>query len=302
MNNPGKDVVRLETSTAATNNFQGAYSLMTASLLNAWGETSQGVSAIDPFNPEKTATEVKDSAFQRNVRDNMNQIFLSEALKKQTMFWHSMNQQFLFQGSADQFKVVRIAGRDAVDFFQRQGVSDIMPTEEDALQGLMEPSGLMEEGPRYPVDIGEGNIVPKFSPDEMGGGGDLYVEPGDLIGNYDYIPDIETMQAPSQDKVEQKLTAVLGVLTNPAVMQLLQAEGKKPKVMELLVKMFESTNIIKDAEAYFEDAQPPQEGGVVNAEGQVIPGGGQAATAGVPSQGNGQYTGVAGSNQTIPGV
>ena len=298
MNNPGEDVVRLQTSTTATNNFQGAYSLMSASLLNAWGETSQGVSAIDPFNPEKTATEIRDTAFQRNVRDNMNQIFLSEALKKQVMFWHSMNQQFLFQGTDEQTKVIRIVGRDAVDFFERQGLSEISPTEEEALAGSMDPTGIVPEGPRYPVDMGDGNMVPKFSPDEMGSGGDLYIEPGDLIGNYDYIPDIETMQAPSNEKVEQKLTAVLGVITNPAVMQMLQLEGKKPKVMELLVKLFESTRVIKDAEAYFEDIQ---EGGM-SAQGQIVPGGANPAEAGVSGQGNGVPTGVAGNNQAAPGV
>ena len=35
MNQPGVDVKRLETSTAATNNFQAAYSIMVSSLLNA---------------------------------------------------------------------------------------------------------------------------------------------------------------------------------------------------------------------------------------------------------------------------
>ncbi len=298
MNKPGVDVVRMETSTAATNNFQGAYSLLSASLTNALGETGQGISAIDPFNPDKTATEVKDTAFQRGSRDNMNQIFLSEAIKKQTMFWHSMNQQFLFQGTGDKTKVIRIVGRDAVDFFQRQGLSDIMPTEEDVMGNLMEPTGIMEEGPRYPVDLGDGNIVPKFSPDTMGGGGDLYIDESDLLGSYDYVPDIESMQAPSQEKVEQKLTAVLGTLTNPAIMQLLQAEGKKPKVMELLIKMFESTNVIKDAEAYFEDIQ---EGGVANA-GQVVPGGAGAPEAGMVSQGNGGNQGMVGGGQAVPGI
>lgn len=298
MNNPGNDVVRMETSTVATNNFQSAYSLMISSLLNAWGETSQGISAIDPFQSDKTATEVRDTAFTRNVRDNMNQIFLSEAIKKQTMFWHSMNQQFLFEGTDDQYKVIRIVGRDAVDFLEKEGLSDISPTDDEALEATLEDPNLpIPEGPRFPVSIEDNNIVPKFSPDDMGRGGDLYIEPGDLLGTYDYIADIDTMQAPSQEKVEQKLTMVLGTLTNPAVSQGLAAEGKRPKYQQLLSKLFESTDVIKDADQYFEEIE---EGGVLG--GQINQAGAGAPEAGVPGEGNGG-NGVLGQGaQAPPGV
>lgn len=297
MNNPGKDVIRMETSTAATNNFQSAYSLMVSSLLNAWGESSQGISSIDPFQPDKTATEVRDSAFTRNVRDNMNQVFLSEAIKKQTMFWHSMNQQFLFDGSEDKYKVVRVVGRDAVDFLEKQGLSDIQPTDEEVMLSVDDdPNMPIVEGPRYPVDIGDGNLVPKFSPDDMGRGGDLYVEPGDLIGTYDYIADIESMQAPSQEKVEQKMTMVLGSLTNPQIVQGLAQEGKRPSYQKVLTKLFESTNVIKDADQYFEDIQ---EGGVLN--GQINQPGAGVAEAGIPGQGNGGNQVLAGGAQAPTG-
>lgn len=301
MNNPGKDVVRLETSTAATNNFQSAYSLMVSSLLNAWGESSQGISAIDPFQPDKTATEIKDTAFSRNVRDNMNQIFLSEALKKQMMFWHSMNQQLLFQGSESKTKVIRVVGKDAVNYFNRNGLSDIQPTEEDVMSmGTEDPNMPIPEGPRFPVELPDGSVVPKFSPDELGGGGDLYIEQGDLQGTYDYIPDIETMQAPSQEKVEQKLTMALGTLTNPAVLQGLAQEGRKPKYEEILVKLFESTDVIKDADALFEDV--PQQTMIGGVDVPINQAGQNPATAGVPAQGNGGNSGMAGNSQAILGA
>ena len=295
MNKPGEDVVRLQTSTSATNNFNSAYQILVGALLNAWGEASQGVSTVNPTQDagNVTATEIKDTAFTRNVRDSMNQIFLSEALKKQIMFWHSMNQQLMFQGNVDKTKIIRVVGQDAVDYFNQQGLSDIHPTEDEALN--MED---VTEGPRYPVDAGEGNVVPKFAPDVTGRGGDLYLEPGDLTGTYDYIPDIEAMQAPSDEKVEQKLTAILGTITNPAVMQMLQAEGVKPKVKDLLVKMFESTRVITDAEAYFEKAEPPQMGGVSDAN-QTIAGGEGAPAAGPMGQGNSGVQGMAAGNQAM---
>lgn len=293
MNNPGEDVKRLETSTAATNNFQAAYSLMASSLLNAWGETSQGISSINPFEQEKTATEVRDTALQRNVRDNMNQIFLSEALKKQIMFWHSMNQQFLFKGTKDEYKIIRIVGRDAVEFFQKNELDQISPTEDEANQAIFGGEDVLIQGPKYPVEIGEGNVVPKFVPDITGQGGDLYVEEGDIRGDYDYIPDTESMKPPSDQEVEQKLTGILNVITNPTVVQLMAQQGTQPKIRELLIKMFESTNIIKDAEQYFE------EGGVAN--GQINQPGNTNAEAGVPGQGNGIDQGLAGSGEALLG-
>ncbi len=251
MNNPGVDVQSFTMNTNVTNNFQAIYSVLVSSLLNAWGEASQGTSNIDPFASDKTATEVRDSSFTRNVRDNMNLVFLSEALKQQILLWHSMNQQFMFSGQAEKVHIIRIVGKDAVDFFQKQGLSDIQPTKEDIMGMMDNPNAIIPTGPRYPVMM-NGEPKPKLQMDETGQGGYLAVEPGDLLGTYDYIPDIESMKAPSTQQVEQKLTGILTTLSNPNIQKMLADEGMRPKVAELLVKMFESTNVIKDADNYFE--------------------------------------------------
>ncbi len=293
MNNPGADVVAYKGDSSITNNFQSVYTIMKSSTLNTLGEASQGISNVDPLQQDKTATEVRDTTFTRNVRDNMNLIFLSEALKKDVMLTLSMNKQFLFAGNTGKVKVIRIVGKDAVEYFNRQGLSDIRPTNEDSQQiamGNMNPLDVAP-GPRYAVQYKD-EVVPKFEPDETGQGGKLYIEQGDLGGEYDYIPDVESMRAPSQQAVEQKLTAILGVLTNPTVLQELQMEGKRPKISDLLIKMFESTNVIKDAEQYFEDLpQQPQMPGMmpgqpIDVQNQAIPGGAPAANAGSAPQGN----------------
>jgi hypothetical protein len=303
MNTPGKDVMRLETSTAATNNFQSAYSLMVGSLLNALGEQSQQMSSTNPFEDRNrvTATEIKSGTFTRNVRDNMNQIFLSEALKRQIMLWHSMNQQFMFSGKTDKVKVIRIVGRDAVNFFKNKGLSDIHPTEEDVMSQMngVDPQPYME-GPQFPVEYG-GDVVPKFSPDQLGEGGNLYIEEGDLMGTYDYIPDIETMKAPTDEDIEAKLTSILGVLTNPAILQMIAAEGKKPKVVDLLVKLFEATKVIKDADAFFEDLPPQEQMGGVNGQQQPGQGGVNPPEAGLPGQGVGGNPGMEGNTPPMAG-
>ncbi len=299
MNNPGVDVKRLETSTAATNNFQAAYSLMVGSLMNAVGEQSQQMSAVNPFEGKGkvTATEIKDTAFTRNVRDNMNQIFLSESLKKQILFWHSMNQQFMFQGKTEKVRIVRIVGKDAINFFNRQGLGDIRPTQQDAEQvatGQLDPASILP-GPVFPVGM-NGSEEPKFQPDQLGEGGNLLIEEGDLLGTYDYIPDIESMKAPSQEDIEAKMSGLLALLVNPAITQGLAAEGKRIKYQDLIVKMVESTNVIKDADAYFEDIpqapQIPTIGGMQNGQNQTGPGGVPTQGAGVPNQGVGPNAGM----------
>ena len=294
MNTPNVDVQLMKIDTSITSNFQSIYQTLVGSLMNAWGEQSQGVSQVNPTqdNQRVTATEIKDTAFTRNVRDNMNQIFLAEALKKQILFWHSMNQQYLFKGVKGQQKIVRIVGRDATEFFMRHGLADIRPTEEDAMmmqEAMMmgQPAPEITPGPRYAVGVGEdeqGNPmeVPKFMPDETGEGGNLIIEPSDLAGTYDYIPDIETMKAPSMQDVKNELMEAVGLVLNPAVGQMLAAEGKRPKVYEILTRLFEATNTIKDAESLFEDLK---EGGVLNGQNQALGGGIAGAAGGIPPQG-----------------
>lgn len=309
MNTPNVDVQMMNMNSGDDASFAQINNVLTGQLLNALGESSQGVSQINPTQDSGrvTATEVKDTAFTRNVRDNMNQIFLSEALKKQIMFWHSMNQQFMFQGTKEKAKIIRIVGKDAVQFFNRAGLGDVRPTNDDAMmmaQGM--PMADVPAGPRFPIDLGdEMGEVAKFQPDEYGEGGNLIIEPGDLSGNYDYIPDIESMQAPSAAQVEQKLTNLLDIVLNPAVTQALAGENKRVKVSDLLVKAFEATNVIKDADQYFEDIpqQPIMPGapGLPTDGQQTNPGGAIAPEAGSPAQGNGGNTGIPAGAPPIPG-
>lgn len=318
MTNPNVDAQVMKMGTDMSSNFQVIYQTLVGSLMNAWGEGSQQMSSINPTqdNGRVTAAEIKDTSFTRNVRDNMNKVFLSEALKQQIMLWHSMNQQFMFSAKTDKLKIIRIVGRDAQEFFTRQGLSDIGPTHEDAMgiaQGQTAPESVVP-GPRFAVNVGEDEQgmpleVPKYMPDDAGGGGNLIIEPGDLTGNYDYIPDIESMGAPSTQDLEQKLMTLLTTMTNPAIVQGLMQEGIRPKYKDLLVKAMEATNVVKDADAYFEDISNQMGGAQNGGQGQIIPGGGVTTAGGVQDQGNvpngGMETGgvpnLGGANQISSG-
>lgn len=307
MNNPNVDAQVMKIDTSITANFQSIYQVLVGSLMNALGEQSQQMSSTNPTQDagRVTATEIKDTSFTRNARDNMNKIFLAEALKQQIMYWHSMNKQFMFSAKADKLKVIRIVGRDAIEFFSRQGLSDIRPTEEDIMMSsqamqMGQEAPVIPPGPRYAVPVGEDEMgmpveVPKYMPDELGGGGNLILEPGDLSGNYDYIPDIESMSAPQPEQVEQKLTALIATIVNPAILQGLMSEGRKPKYEEIVTRAIEATNVVKDADALFEDIKT---GGV----NEINQGGGTPPAGGAAPQGNVPNGGMEQGNVPNPGI
>ena len=299
---PRTAIQRLETSTAATNNFTQAYSLLVASLQNALGETSAAFSNLKPFGQERTATEIRETSFTKTVRDNADQIFLSEAIKRITMLWFSMNQQFLFQGN-EKTKVIRIVGKDALQYFQDMGLDDVHPTEVEAMN-LQQGDGFNEYNdgePIYPVEMGD-TVIPKLNMDLSGQGGDLHIEPSDLLGSYDYIPDIESMQSPSTEQQSAKLQQAVTLFTNPQLLQLLMQQGDIPKIKDILVKLLEVGDIIKDADQYFtqqptglggvpggQPGMPPaplEQGGMVGQEQAIAPGAG-APQAGFPPLGVG---------------
>jgi hypothetical protein len=136
----------------------------------------------------------------------------------------------------------------------------------------------------------------------------LIIEPGDLAGSYDYIPDIESMGAPSGQDMEAKLMTLLQTMTNPAIVAGLAQEGKRPKYSELIAKAMEATNVIKDADAYFEDIQNAQMmGGVTNDPNQINGGGGNPQAGGPQAQGampnagmdQGSVPAIGGANQNV---
>jgi len=111
------NVELLQHSPTGVAEFSTTYKFIVGAMMEALGETSAATSNLVPGGSKKTATEIQDLALQRNARDNFNQIFLAAALKKQMMFWHQMNQQFLL--SDDKAKVIRIVGKDAIKYFEK---------------------------------------------------------------------------------------------------------------------------------------------------------------------------------------
>ena len=260
MNNPMTDFRLVESQSNAAEFFSTTYSMLVSSLMNAIGETSLGVSNIGPFQKDKTATEVRQIVQQRNARDASNQNSLAEAIERQMMLWHQMNQKMLFTDPKKRSYVIRIVGKDAIQYFRERGLDKYGLTEEATtfLQENSSHSPSDFETPLFPVNTGgakEANVVPKFSYEKLGQVGKLIVEPEDLEGNFDFIADVESMALNSgKDEQAGRDQAMKTILSSPNTMQILQQENVKPKFKQLLIAWL-IDNGFKDAEQYFESTK-----------------------------------------------
>lgn len=316
MNDPVTDVVPHNQGTAGVAEFVNVYRLMVSAIQEAAGETSAAVSSLNPGDNNKTATEIRDLSMSRNARDNFNQIFLAEALKKQMMFWFKMNQQFLFSNPTQQQKVIQIVGKDAIKFFQNQGL-DGEGLDDNAINLLSDPNvaatsaqpqDLMK--PLFPVTTKAG-IMPKLQMEPGGQYGKLIIEPEDLEGDYDYIPDVGSMSSSANDQQIKAKSEALQYLTGvdpktgqpTGIAAMIAQEGKKIKATDLFIDYMEDIGF-KNADQYIEN-QPAQNpmmmGGIGNGQEGIASqlGGAGAAQGGPVGMGNGAIQGMGGGASPV---
>lgn len=316
MNDPNTDVVPHQVTAQTLNHFQTMYTVLVQSFQYAMGELSQGVSNIDMTKSDKTATEIQAVTKQQNARDNYNQLYLSEAIKRQMMRRISMNKQFIFSDPSKVFHILRIAGKDALDYFRRKGMGEMELTPEAAAEvasiiaereamGIsvsdQEMSDLVESllTPRYPVEMEEGLYTSKLVEDEGEDGARLIIEQEDLEGDYEYVADVQSMELGrgDQEKVG-RAQAFAFLFGNDKVNAMLTAEGKKFKAVDTMVQYFEDLGL-KNAENLFEDASPQQAQQIA---GGAIPGGADPAQAGAGGGSPLGATGMAGGGSPAPTI
>lgn len=257
--------------------FQTTYQALKSAFNTAMGDTSMGVSAVDPTSSKRTATEIKKSDKQQYTRDQMNQTSLSEFLQDVMSFWISNNRQFLFTDPDMKEYTLRIVGSELFNYFQRAGL-DEMEIPDQAMQAIGDIISmnegnmsdddilnLMESAkvPKHPVftnpnekDPEKLDYKPKMRLNDMGDGAEISLIPDDLEGMYDFVPDVQSMASgANQEMIDGQQRAIDVLTTNPIVLQMLQAEGVKPKMKELLISSFNNTGL-SDADRYFETATP----------------------------------------------
>lgn len=278
--------------------FQTTYQVLTSAFSMAMGDLSQGTSQFDPFSQDqKTATEIKASTAQQNSRDQKNQNDMSEFISDIMMMWLSNNKQFLFSDPKQVEHVVRIVGKERFARLAEAGLADnvLIDGAEEAIQDIIFQLGgnvsdaqmqnLYDSAsmPKYPVimnpnekDLDKIEIKPKMSVE--GDYADVSVVPEDLNGTYDYIPDIKSMAMGAGDNlIKARQQAIDRITSNPVVLQLLQGEGYRPKIKELLISDFEGTGL-SDAARFFEKIENTQPAtGQMGGPGQIMQGGGVPA-------------------------
>lgn len=286
MTNPNA-IQNVEPSRSAIQYFQTTYPALVSAFNQAIGEISQGVSNIDPMGGQKTATEVRNTQRQQQVRDQKNQIDLGEALSEMMSMWLSNNRQFLFSDKKKDAYILRIVGKQQYEYFKRSGL-DEMEVPDEAMaeiagiitnqEGNMSQADidqLYEAGkvPKYPVKEGEG-YKKKMEVNDMGDGAELRLVPEDIDGLYDYIPDTQSMALGSgEQQLAGRKAAVEMLMSNQ---QMLQQSGVKIKMQDLLIDYLEDLGN-SDAEKYFDETNNqlggPQQGlGLQQSPAQLSPG------------------------------
>jgi len=279
-------ITEMQSNGEAVRYFQTTYSALISAFNVAMGDMSQGTSSVTPFESDKTATEVKASLRQQNVRDQKNQNDLAEFIKDIMLMWLSNNKQFLFTNPEKQEYILRIIGNESFEYFKRAGldemvlepqvarmIGDIVQEKPDMNDS--ELGELIEAGktPKVPVyenpnekDPTKLKYHPKMKMGKMGDSAELSIVPEDLEGTYDYIADVKSMASgATQELMEARQKAMDTLFTNPVVLQLLAQQGYRPNAKELLTNSFEEAGA-RDADRYFEKIEtqglPPTAGGV----------------------------------------
>lgn len=326
-------VQEMQSAGEALKYFQTTYQTLISAFNVAMGDlSSQNVSNIDPFSSdEKTATEIKATVRQQNIRDQKNQNDLAEFIKDIMMMWLSNNKQFLFSDPDKREYVIKIVGKEKYSLFEQAGMHEMemLPETAKAIADIIqmnpdvsdsELQQLQEIGsmPKYPIILNPNEknpekikMKPKMVKADYGDSVDVSIVPKDLNGTYDYIPDVKSMEAGAGEMMSQSLQEALKLLTSsPSVIQLLAQDGYRPNVKELISSVFEQIGL-RDTERLFSkidygQAQNPTQamGGLPqNSQIPGVPGVPQAALgAGIPEQMAGpQSVGQAGTTP-VPNV
>jgi hypothetical protein len=256
--------------------FQSAYTSLKAAFNQAMGDMSQGVSAVDPFNQDKTATEIKQMSKQQNARDENNQLYLAECITDMMRMWQSNNQQFLFANPDMSEYILRIVGQDMFNYFKRAGL-DEMEVPDESILAISDMVGMQDGNvsdeqlqqmigaagvPKFPVvenptaKKSEQRLKPKMTINEQGDSAEISLIPEDLEGTYDYVPDVKSMAMSAHDELLSAQNKALEMMVNPQIMQVLQQNGVTTNVKDLIQTILENTGL-RDAERYFNTAQTP---------------------------------------------
>lgn len=286
VNDPSAVTVLDTKASQSLSEFSSVYQMIVTEFLEGMGETGTGVSQVDLMGHDKTATEVNDRAFLRGSRDNFNKIMLGASLKKLMYLLFEMLRDPKF---VDKGTVIRIVGKDALEYFDKQGYSS-WGINDEGYQTVYDVATQLEQNPEFSSTVKENGmsifdmayqllakqgaldkfaeplspvmtakgVIEKMKIDEDRNTGYLSIDPEkDYLGEFNFIPDVEALTLPSPEKDYQTRSVWYYQAQVAEKSGMLQKEGYELKHKDILVKLAELARI-KDADQYFQkvDIQP----------------------------------------------
>jgi hypothetical protein len=219
----GQTIEPIQIQDAAIQTFQQEYLMLNQSIQDATGIIDTSKTASDATALNKTATGVKASVAEQNVRKAIKLKLLEEfveGLARQSM---KLNKQFIQEPV-----IVRVTDKDAMNHFNNSAAEQTVPI--------------------------NGKSDPKFKMDENGKIGFLAVTKEDVNGDYVFIVDSESL-AQSDPVVEQGRMDKLAILLfNPNVTMGLAKEGKSVNMTEF-VNRYANAQGEKNIDALFNSIQ-----------------------------------------------
>ncbi len=318
VNNPQAVTVLDQKASQSLAEFSQVYQMIVTEFLDAMGETGAAVANVDLLRKDETATKTNDMAFLRGSRDNFNKMMLQVSLKKLMYQLFEMLRDPKF---VDKNTVIRVVGKEALAYFDKQGYSSWGLTDEgyqlvmdvannlqenktfaDAVEGeheslydiayqLLVQDGALDQfaEPMSPVETAKGTIE-KLQYDEDRNIGYLSINPEtDYLGEFNFIPDVEALTMPNPERDYQSRSVWYKQAQEAEKSGALAVDGYRLKHKDILTKLAEFVKI-KDADQYFEKVEAPvMQGG----QNEIVQGGAGNQGVGTGSQG---VSGV----QTLP--
>lgn len=320
VNNPSDVTVLDRKASQSLAEFSQVYQMIVTEFLEAMGETGGGSPNVSLLSQDPTATEVNDKAFLRGSRDNFNKMMLQASLKKLMYQLFEMLRDPKF---VDKDTVIRIVGKDALEYFDKQGFASWginkegyelvlevaneleknTPFAEEAknqgisifdlaYQMLAKDGGLDQFAePSSPVMTAKG-VISKLQYSEDKSIGYLSVDPeSDYLGEFNFIPDVEALASPNPEREYQSRSVWYNQAMTAEKTGALAQEGYRIKHKDILSKLGELVRI-KNADQYFEKIEQDAQMGGQYAANQTGAGG----------QGGGPGGQVISGQQIVPGA
>ena len=187
---------------------------------------------------DKTATEIQASQGEQNARMRSKEANMDAFIQRLSVQAMQLNAQYLAKG-----KIIRIIGKDTVKELQKR----LMDEQVDE-QGQVQQTPVM-------VDY-KGVTQPKFDVNQTGDFGLLLVEPDDLSGTLDFIP--ETGSTTMVDPTPEIMNLMNAITTGLKLNQVLAEEGVKIKYKDLMEKLFTKLGV-KNIDEIFDTTTTPQQ-------------------------------------------